>query len=283
MDGRTLLLKDLSPSALTGRARGAKLDFLHDPRRELEVYRSLLDGADLGTPELAAAVSDPDRDRYWLVVEKVRGTELYQVGELERWQEALRWLARLHDRFVELPPTDFLVRYDRSYFELWPARAGVSLPGYEAVVDRLAALPTTLVHGELYASNVLVAEGRVCAVDWELAGVGPGVLDVAALTTGWPDPERSTARGGLPVRARPSTGRRSIRSRSELREPPPRGPVARLVVAIGRRRRSTHAIGGPSCRGSRSARACDADPHRECGRLRPQQQPPRRSCAHDPD
>ncbi len=192
VDGRTLLLKDLSPSALTERARAAKLDFLHNPRRELEMYRSLLDGADLGTPELAAAISDSDRDRYWLVVEKVRGTELYQVGELERWQETLRWLARLHDHFVELPPTDFLVRYDRSYFELWPARAGVSLSGYEAVVERLAALPTTLVHGELYASNVLVAESRVCVVDWELAGVGPGVLDVAALTTGWPDPERST-------------------------------------------------------------------------------------------
>ncbi len=102
VDGRTLLLKDLSPSALTGRARAAKLEFLHDPRRELEVYRSLLDGADLGTPELAVAVSDPDRDRYWLVIEKVRATELYQVGELERWQEALRWLAGLHDHFVEL-------------------------------------------------------------------------------------------------------------------------------------------------------------------------------------
>ncbi|MBA2546284.1 MAG: phosphotransferase, partial [Solirubrobacterales bacterium] len=104
----------------------------------------------------------------------------------------LRWLARLHDHFLGLPPADFLVRYDRSYFERWPERADVSLPGYDAVVERLAGLPTTLVHGELYASNVLVAEGRVCVVDWELAGVGPGVLDVAALTTGWPDPERST-------------------------------------------------------------------------------------------
>jgi hypothetical protein len=190
-DGRTLLLKDLSPSALTERARAAKLGILHDPRRELEVYRSLLEGATLGTPALAAAVSDPARERYWLVVEKVRGTELYQVGEIERWREAMRWLARFHDRFVDLLPPDFLVRYDRSYFELWPARARVSLPGYDRVVERLAALRSTLIHGELYASNVLVAEGRVCVVDWELAGVGPGVLDVAALTTGWPDSARS--------------------------------------------------------------------------------------------
>jgi hypothetical protein len=191
VDGRTLLLKDLSPSALTERGRAAKLGFLNDPRRELEVYRSLLDGAELGTPELAAVVSDPERDRYWLVVEKVRGTELYQVGEIERWQEAMRWLARFHDRFVDLSAPDCMVRYDRSYFELWPSRARVSLPGYDRVVERLAALPSTLVHGSLYASNVLVAEGRVCVVDWELAGTGPGVLDVAALTTGWSDSVRS--------------------------------------------------------------------------------------------
>jgi hypothetical protein len=186
-DGRTLLLKDLSPSALTEQARAAKLHFLHDPRREPEVYRSLLAGAGLGTAELAAAVSDSGHDRHWLVVEKVSGVELYQVGELERWAEAMRWLARCHDHFAGIAPADHLARYDRRFFELWPARAGVSLAGYDAVIARLAGLPTTLVHGDLYASNVLVANGRVCPVDWELAGVGPGVLDVAALTSGLPE------------------------------------------------------------------------------------------------
>jgi aminoglycoside phosphotransferase len=182
-DGRALLLKDLSPAALTERARAAKLDFLHDPRREIEVYRSLLAGADLGTPEAAASVLEPERERFWLVVEKVPGAPLSESG-LEDWPQVAVWLARLHDRFRGVEPHDFLLRYDRSYFELWPARAGVGLPGYAAVVDRLAALPATLVHGELYASNVLVAGERVCVVDWELAGVGPGVLDLAALTLG---------------------------------------------------------------------------------------------------
>jgi hypothetical protein len=189
VDGRALLLKDLSPRALPERARAAKLDFLHDPGREPEVYRSLLAGAGLGTAELSAAVSDPDRERYWLVLEKVSGKELYQVGELERWAEAMQWLARCHDLFAGIAPADYLVHYGRQFFELWPVRAGVSLPGYESVTDRLAALPATLVHGDLYASNVLVGNGRVCPVDWELAGVGPGVLDVAALTLGLPEPD----------------------------------------------------------------------------------------------
>ena len=190
LDGRTLLLKDLSPGALTERARAAKADLLHDPAREIAVYRTFLNESGLGTPALAASVADSERGRYWLAVEKVAGTELYQL-ELERWHEVARWLARLHDRFAGVAAVDHLIRYDRSYFELWPERAGVRPPGYETVIDRLARLPRTLVHGELYASNVLLAGDRVCVVDWELAGVGPGVLDLAALTAGLADDDAS--------------------------------------------------------------------------------------------
>jgi thiamine kinase-like enzyme len=55
------------------------------------------------------------------------------------------------------------------------------------------ALPVTFIHGEFYASNVLVDDGgtRVCPVDWEMAALGPGLIDLAALTAGrWTEPER---------------------------------------------------------------------------------------------
>ncbi len=188
-DGCRLLLKDLSPEALLPAARAARPDFLGDPRRELEVYRRLLDDAELGTPRLVATVLDAERERYWLVVERVQAAELYQTGERRLWEAALRWLARCHDRFAGLAPTAFLVRYDAAFFARWPARAGIALDGYDRVVARLARLPTTLVHGDLYPSNVLVSDDRVCVVDWERAGVGPGVLDVAALTAGVADDE----------------------------------------------------------------------------------------------
>ncbi|HWH92703.1 MAG TPA: phosphotransferase, partial [Baekduia sp.] len=58
---------------------------------------------------------------------------------------------------------------------------------WEQAVARLAAWPATFLHGEFYASNILVADGgAVCVrpVDWEMAGVGPGVLDLAALVAG---------------------------------------------------------------------------------------------------
>jgi aminoglycoside phosphotransferase (APT) family kinase protein len=72
---------------------------------------------------------------------------------------------------------------------------------YDQVVARLAELPTTFIHGEFYASNVLIERGggnlRVCPIDWENAAVGPGVIDLAALTTGsWSAAEREQiARG----------------------------------------------------------------------------------------
>jgi aminoglycoside phosphotransferase (APT) family kinase protein len=57
------------------------------------------------------------------------------------------------------------------------------------------ALPQTLVHGEFYGSNVLIASTtnglRICPVDWELAARGPALLDLASLTVGrWSDDER---------------------------------------------------------------------------------------------
>jgi Phosphotransferase enzyme family len=190
-----VLVKDLGRSALAQLARRAKPALLYDPLREIEVYRSLLAGEGLGTARLYGALVEPERDRYWLAIEKVGGVELYQVGELERWESALRWLARLHDRFAGRTLPGSLLRYDERFFLLWWKRArelsGLDgLEGYTQVARRLGSLPKSLLHGDLYASNVLVADGRVCPVDWELAAAGPGVVDVAALTMGWPDEER---------------------------------------------------------------------------------------------
>jgi Phosphotransferase enzyme family len=78
---------------------------------------------------------------------------------------------------------------------------------YDRVVERLLEFPVTFLHGEFYASNVLVVceegEGwRVCPVDWEMAAVGPGLIDLAALTAGrWTADEREEFGPGLPRRA----------------------------------------------------------------------------------
>jgi hypothetical protein len=218
-DGSELQLafKRLEWSGLDEEARFAKPRFLHDPRREPAVYGSLLEPAALGAPRYHGAAIDPERDRHWLFVEWVDGRELYQVGEPELWQAAAGWLARLHSEFgatverhAEALP---LLEHDAPFQRAWmrrarefaqapegsPARARAVewlAARHETVVEAVQALPRTLIHGEFYASNVLVAPdtvaARVAPVDWELAAVGAGLIDLAALVSGdWSEPRRA--------------------------------------------------------------------------------------------
>jgi hypothetical protein len=209
-DGRRLelMFKDLARSALHPRARDVKPEFVYDPLREIEVYRDVLDEAQLGTPRFHGAVPE----RGWLFVERVAGFELYRVGERETWEHVARWLARMHARLEPVAGRAHrAIRYDEAWYRRWPARALAIaaargqphalaaleriVDDYDRVIARLLALPTTLIHGEFYASNVLVDDPdrprRVAPVDWEQAAIGPGLVDLAALTAGrWSNDNR---------------------------------------------------------------------------------------------
>jgi hypothetical protein len=207
-----LVFKNVSPRALSVKARCAKPEFLDDPLREIEVYRHILPGSGLGTAECHAVVVDEAADRYWLFLENVQGRELYQIGEFGIWKRAARWLSAFHTRFagLEALPTSVanrLTHYDERFYARWIERALSFLDGgapadsaanrqglqrlaacYPAIVGELLALPLTLIHGEFYASNIIVQETagavRVCPVDWERAAIGPGLADLAALVAG---------------------------------------------------------------------------------------------------
>jgi hypothetical protein len=215
-----LMFKDLSQQALLETARRVKPAFLYNPLRETETYRAILLPYRLGTAVCYGATVDHRSGRYWLFLERVPGRELYQVGEFATWQRVARWLALMHTRFAgeteTLARAVPLLNYDSDFYRLWLRRAraflgqtGPSQPTgvrhgierlakrYDGVVERLVALPVTFIHGEFYASNVLVQERaggslRVCPIDWEMAAVGPGLVDLAALTAGgWSADERT--------------------------------------------------------------------------------------------
>lgn len=207
-----LIFKNLNPGALSPEARAAKPEFLDDPLREIELYRSLLDSQQLGTAFCYGSVADAPAERFWLLLERVEGRELYQVGEFEIWRQTARWLARLHSQYhvpdsLPLAAMARLIHYDAAYYERWMERASSCqvhtaegeqtteqicwqqlAAWHPQVVRELTARPATLIHGEFYASNVIVQETqsslRVCPVDWERAGLGPGLIDLAALVAG---------------------------------------------------------------------------------------------------
>lgn len=234
-DGRELRLvfKDLAGVAADGPAAAAKPGFLLDPLREIETYRRILGPFALSAPACLGAIVDPLRDRYWLFLEHIDGDLLWQVGEAEVWQEAARWLAAMHARFTGRPPAaGRLLTYDSSYYRRWPARMrrfladgdrGTAAPAdldriaaaVSAAADWLDGQPATFLHGEFYPANILVerggAEARIRPLDWEMAGWGPGPLDLAALISGaWEGAEREALaeayRSALPAELRPSPG-----------------------------------------------------------------------------
>lgn len=201
-----MIFKNLSAHAVVDEAR-MRPAFLYDSLREIEIYRSVLSRRSLGTARYFASVTKPDR--YWLFVEKVEGIPLWQEGDLETWRNAARWLAELHRQPVSVP---LLLRYDEDYYGHWWERAvrfHPKLQNVESVHDEavscLLDLPATFIHGEFYASNVLVKGTRICPVDWEMAASGPGLIDLAALIAGkWNDDKRLDLTGAYCGGIKPS-------------------------------------------------------------------------------
>jgi Ser/Thr protein kinase RdoA (MazF antagonist) len=214
-----LILKDLDPSRLTERARRARPEFLIDPSRETSVYEKILVPRGAGPTVYGLGHGGPDGP--WLLLQKAPGVELYQIGELDAWMAAAAWLARFHDSFSSGPPAaaGSLVRHTADFHRLWlerarrffrdeppPSRHGRDglewiASRFDRVIERLQAWPGTVIHGDFSASNVLAWPGasswQACPIDWEMAGIGPGILDLAALTSGnWNDDARRRIVGG---------------------------------------------------------------------------------------
>lgn len=92
-------------------------------------------------------------------------------------------LARVH----QVPPPSFLGLHGRRLPSMWQAELGVGRP--VALTDLLHRvdqlqplfddLPTGLIHGDLFADNLLVnCEGHLTILDWETATIDPFVLDL---------------------------------------------------------------------------------------------------------
>ena len=202
-----LVLKDLSAEAMLENAR-ARPAFLYEPRREIQAYCSILPHGPAGTAAWYGAVTDPSAGRYWLFLERVRGLELRHVGAFSTWERTARWIGRFHRSFSpahlrQLARQSTVLVYDEDFYWRWLDRAQSFARrrlatrrildriarSYRFVIKRLSDLPRTLIHGEFYPCNVLIcADGRavrVCPVDWEMAALAPGLMDLACLTTGW--------------------------------------------------------------------------------------------------
>jgi Ser/Thr protein kinase RdoA (MazF antagonist) len=215
-----LIFKSLSPDCLLSHARAVRPAHGYDPAREIIVYRELLPHLSLGAPRCYGAVAEASRGRYWLLLEKAPGSDLARSGNFAIWASTAQWLAAAHQTltaaFSQCTQRQRLMRYDYDCFSNWidnaerslrrPQRAGGGavepweiawLVERSRAAARLASsLPPSLIHGDFYPSNVLISEAapqlRICTLDWETAGIGPALLDLAALVSGsWNEQQRA--------------------------------------------------------------------------------------------
>ena len=175
--------------------------------REALVYERLLaPSVGLPAPRFYGSRQDKGRCDTQLFLEFVDDWSL-KYQELSHWYEAAKRLGELHAHFAaradELRGCGFLLQLRQPYFVAWADRARAvtsqlspnlgkrlarALRGYPGIADGLGRQPVTLVHNDLAPKNVIAdrsaSPARICFVDWEMAGVGCGLLDLVHLKYG---------------------------------------------------------------------------------------------------
>jgi aminoglycoside phosphotransferase (APT) family kinase protein len=191
---------------------GHALPTAHDMSREYRVL-SALDGTAVPVPAPLAHCADAEIiGAPFFLMQYVEGAALRtrrdgaqltsgQAGQLST--ELAAMLARIHA--VDLAatglagfghPDGYLGRQLARWQRQWELSATRDLPGYDALVGRLAAgLPAsaegTLVHGDFRLDNTLVTLGArpaiAAVVDWELSTLGDPLADLGLTMAYWAD------------------------------------------------------------------------------------------------
>lgn len=171
---------------VTGHSRGSAY--------EAEIYRRAFPDPDLSTP-ICYGTFSPTESVDCIVLEHVPGYRIHHSEYPRGLVEVCGDLGGFHAGGVGSVPRDHNV-FSRAYFsrlmsemELLPGVSSRLERRSSAVIDSLANSARALIHGELYPQNVLINEDGPVVIDWESAGVGPGVLDLAVLTQGSWDPD----------------------------------------------------------------------------------------------
>jgi|SRR5262245_4421511 len=174
--------------------------------RELRVYQDLLTETELGTARYYGSILDESQGRFWLLLEYVDGTPVGYCN-LEDWAPAAGGLGRMHGYFAQqynrLRACDFLIHRNADYFwsnvelalhnvlQVSPHlvdRLTNIINHYAPIVEIMTGQPPTLLHGGCRSTNILIKvasdPSRVCIIDWEEAGFGAPLYDVAYLLDG---------------------------------------------------------------------------------------------------
>ena len=176
------------------------------PDREVRIYEELLGENDLPVVKYYGSRWNEMTKRREVFLEYIDDWNL-KYHELEHWFTAARRLAHFQAYFAnqaeKLLACEFLLRFDAVYLHQWADRALSAVANqsldlaakleyvvsnYDRIVEVLTRQPLTLVHNDPSPKNVIAdrssSPARICFIDWEMAGVGCGLLDLVHLKYG---------------------------------------------------------------------------------------------------
>lgn len=195
-------------------------------RREVGVYQRLADHLPMNTPKLIGASQTGD----WLLLEmfiSYKNATRWNQGD---YRTAIESLSELHDRFWDLDEDlnafPWLSRPLDADFEVHIAAAAQALQtivergvprslagsrdrmhllarmieNADQIADPLRHEKYTLLHGDYWPGNIAVLrDSKQIVFDWQLTGVGPGILDLLTFVvkTEWWMEESAPEMGSL--------------------------------------------------------------------------------------
>lgn len=197
-----VFFKDLNPMHQCAKARNVRRLELGRSRRELWMYREVLDSERLGTPQFYGHRWEPKRGLLWMLIEDVGHKR--PDADFDLWLASVRWLAKFHAAMADSVDDDagLLMRYDNAGFRdtakqlidnlhKIPAEQHheirQALYIYDAIIDSLEQQPWGLIHGEFF-KHVMIRPGplerQIAVIDWETAAYGPLYRDLADISSG---------------------------------------------------------------------------------------------------
>lgn len=135
------------------------------------------------------AVLHFNNEKVMLFMEMLPGEELYSCEDDDAWINAITALSDIHCNFwgvqlntnINIPYNNLIAEkmyqaYSNTvHNRYWKEYMGI-------VFNRFEHIPQTLIHGDMFPTNILVFQGKCKFVDFANAGIAPYVMDIGRLT-----------------------------------------------------------------------------------------------------
>jgi hypothetical protein len=169
---------------------------------EAAVYRHVVQPT--GTSELRffGSYDDDIEGHTWIILDQLDdAVSLDRAPETVSLVPGVTWMGHFHSASQgQVAGADFLNVYDAEYYLRWARRTReLAAPlrttypwlprvceRYEQAVDWILSKEKVLIHGDCYPDNMLYRKGVVYPIDWELAALALGEIDLVSLTANWP-------------------------------------------------------------------------------------------------